>query len=179
MQDSNHFYKDKIGRLDVQQFSKMFAVRKMYKKDAELIYAMTSKNLQYYEYCGRMNTLEDIYTDLVITPPGLERKDKYYVGFFEEEKLVAVMDLEDGFPDKVTAYIGFFMMNIEYQGKGIGTQLIAELFAYLKGVGFEKVQLGYDKGNPQSSHFWKKQKFQDIREVQQDGGIIVAAERSL
>ena len=175
----NHFYKNKLGRLDIKQFSNHFTVKKMNAEDAQLIYNMTSKNLQYYEHCGRMNTLEDIYNDMEILPPGKDIKDKYYAGYFDGEELVAVMDFIDGFPDGNTAYIGFFMMNIAYQGKGIGTQIIEELFTYLKTMDFTRVQLGYDKGNPQSSHFWKKQHFVNIREVEQDGGIIVAAEREL
>ena len=175
----NHFYKDKIARLDIKYFSKDFTVRKMTQEDAKLIYKMTSKNLQYYEYCGRMNTLEDIYNDLEILPPGKSIKDKYYVGYFDGEELAAVMDLIDGFPDERTAYIGFFMMNIEYQGKGIGTKIITELIEYLKMADFASVRLGYDKDNPQSSHFWKKQLFQSIKEVPQDGGVIVVAERGV
>lgn len=171
--------KDKMGRLDIKCFSKYYVVRKMTEEDAQLIYNMTSKNLQYYEYCGRKNVLEDIYNDLKITPPEVELKDKYYVGFFQEDELIAVMDLIDGFPDETTAYIGFFMMNIKYQGKGLGTKLITELFDYLRDMGFERVRLGYEKDNPQSSHFWKKQKFCMIKEVSQDEGIIVVAEHCL
>ena len=126
-----------------------------------------------------MNTLEDIYHDLEITPTGVDAKDKYYVGFFQEDELIAVMDIIDGYPDEATAYIGFFMMNIKYQGKGLGTKLITELFNYLRNRGFERVRLGYDKDNPQSSHFWKKQKFCMIKEVPQDDGVIVVAEHRL
>lgn len=179
MRSEKHCYKNESGRLDIKQFSKQFAVRKMNIEDAQLIYDMTSKNLQYYECCGRMNTLEDIYNDLKITPPGVHVKDKYYVGFFNKKELISVLDLIDGFPDETTAYIGFFMMNIEYQGKGLATQLIAELLDYLKNMRFEKVRLGYDKENPQSSHFWKKQKFCILKEVSQEDGIIVVAERRL
>lgn len=168
-----------MGRLDIKCFSKYYTVRRMKLDDAQLIYDMTSKNLQYYEHCGRMNTLEDIYSDLKITPPGVNFKDKYYVGFFKKEELIAVMDLIDGFPNEETAYIGFFMMNIAYQGKGLGTRLITELLAYLKSIGILRVRLGYDKENPQSSHFWKKQEFCMLKEVPQDDGMIVVAERNL
>ena len=45
--------------------------------------------------------------------------DKYFFGFFEREELVAVMDLVDGYPAQRTSYIGFFMMNPDYQGKHV------------------------------------------------------------
>ena len=55
-----------------------------------------------------------------LTPPGIDLKDKYYVGYFHNETLVAVLDLIDGWPSKEVAYIGFFMMNHSYQGKNVG-----------------------------------------------------------
>lgn len=135
--------------------------------------------MQYYKFSGKENVIDDIYNDLIICPPGKELKDKYYVGFFDGEILLAVMDLYDGYPDKKTAYIGFFMISREYQRNKIGTEIISTLFQYLKSAGFEKVQLGYEKENPQSGHFWKKNQFKNIAEVSQDGIVIVAAERCL
>lgn len=172
-------YEEMISRLNVQKFSNTYAVRRMTKEDAELIYAMMRKNVQYYEYCGKQNVIEDVYNDLEITPPGKETKDKYYVGYFDDKELVAILDVYDGFPDKETAYIGFFMMNIKYQGQGIGTRIVTELFEYLKELGFIRVRLGIDKDNPQSMHFWKKQGFDFVREVEKDGGIIVVAEKKI
>lgn len=168
-----------MSQLDIQKFSNDFYIRKMLIHDVAMIYDMTSQNVQYYEFCGRQNTIEDIYDDLEAVPPGKDLSDKYYIGFFEAQNLVAIMDLIDGYPDAKTAYIGFFMMNKLYQGKGIGTVIISELCEYLKKVGFGRIQLGYDKGNPQSKHFWKKNHFVDTREVAQGDGIIVVGERVL
>ena len=41
------------------------------------------------------------------------------------------------------------------------------------------VRLGIDKGNPQSNHFWNKNGFLVIKEVDQDGGTILVAEKTL
>lgn len=168
-----------MRRLNVNDFSDRFLVRFMEEDDISTIYEMTRKNVQYYEFNGKENVIEDIANDLIICPPGKNLNDKYYVGFFDGETLLAVIDLYDGYPDEKTAYIGFFMMNKEYQGKEIGTKIVSVLFEYLKSVGFERVRLGYERENPQSKHFWKKNQFQDITEVSQDGIIIVVAERNL
>ena len=53
---------------------------------------------------------------------------KYYVGFYDGDILVAIMDLIDGYPDSDTAFIGFFIMNRQLQGRQIGTSIIQELF---------------------------------------------------
>lgn len=57
------------------------------------------------------------------------------------------MDLIDGYPQKECAWIVFFMMEKEIQGKGIGTEIITDVCTYLNTIGFGKVQLGYIKGN--------------------------------
>lgn len=69
------------------------------------------------------------------TPPGIVLSDKYFFGFFEREELVAVMDLVVGYPDQRTSYIGFFMMNPDYQGKHVGTAIIHEVAEYLRTIG--------------------------------------------
>ena len=106
-------------------------------------------------------------------------EQKYYVGFFDKDELIAVMDLIDGYPTEDCAFIGFFMMNNACQGKGIGSKIISDVLTYLKSIGLLKCQLGIDQGNPQSTHFWKKNLFHIIREVRQEEGIILVAERKL
>lgn len=66
------------------------------------------------------------------------------------------MDLITAYPDDETAFIGFFMLNIKYQHKGIASRIIKESIEYLKTKGHKKIRLGVDKDNPQSISFWKK-----------------------
>ena len=71
------------------------------------------------------------------------------------------------------------MMNSDMHGEGIGTKIILEVFEYLRELGFQKCMLGIDKDNPQSNHFWRKNGFEVIREVEQEEGTILVAERQL
>lgn len=48
--------------------------------------------------------------------------------------LVAIMDLIIAYPDANTAFIGLFMMDSDYQGKGIGSLIINQCSHYLKNV---------------------------------------------
>lgn len=168
-----------MKRIEIKKLSEKYDIRKLNFDDVEMIYTFCKSNTQYYEYCGKELSIELIERDLRITPPGIPLEQKYYVGFFEKGKLVAVMDLEDGYPDEDYAYIGFFMMNHEVQGNGIGTQIITEVFKHLKELGFQKSMLGIDKDNPQSNHFWRKNGFEVIREVVQEEGTILVAEKLL
>lgn len=168
-----------MARLSIDRFSTRFRVRALTGEDIPLVYALCRGNPQFYACCGRNNTEADIRADMEVTPPGKTLADKYYVGFFDGETLAAVMDLIDGYPDPQTAYVGFFMMNGALQGRGIGTRTVTELFDCLRQSGFRRVRLAFDKENPQSSHFWRKNGFTDVREVPQGQGTLVLAERRL
>lgn len=139
--------------------SSKFTVRRLRTEDIDRIYELSSRNTIFYQYHPPFVTRESIQEDMRAFPPGMEEKDKYYIGFFEKELLVAVMDLILGYPAEEIAYIGLFMMNLNYQKKGIGSWIISECANCLKGFGFQKIYLGVDKGNPQSNAFWKKNGF--------------------
>lgn len=168
-----------MKKIEIKELSKQYDVRKLELDDVEMIYSFCKKNTQYYEYCGKDISTELIENDIQVGPPGIPMEQKYYVGFFDNGNLVAIMDLIDGYPDIEYVFIGFFMMNSDLQGTGIGSSIISELFAYLRKLGFEKCMLGIDKGNPHSNHFWRKNGFEIIREVVQEEGTVLVAERNL
>lgn len=165
--------------IDPSRLSSRYEVRVLREADAEHILRLCEGNTQYYAYCAARPTREQVLQDLQITPPGVDLSDKYYLGFYQGETLIAVLDLIDGYPKPEIAFIGFFMMNKAFQGRGLGSALIGELAAALRDLGKEAIRLGIDKGNPQSTHFWKKNGFTVIREVERPGGTVLLAERKL
>lgn len=168
-----------MKQIELRMLSKIYNVRKLNIDDVEMIYNFCKRNTQYYEYCGKDLSVELIEHDIKAAPPGIPMEQKYYVGFFENSKLIAIMDLIDGYPNSNCVFIGFFMMNSELQGKGIGSKIISEVLNYLQNQGFKKCQLGIDKANPQSNHFWRKNGFEVIREVVTEEGTILVAEKQL
>ena len=165
--------------IEISKISSSYDIRRLGDTDSDSILEFCRKNTQYYEYCEAEPTKEQVLNDLHITPPGIALSDKYYIGFYRNETLIAVMDLIDGYPEPEVAYIGFFMMNKDVQGKGIGTEIIRETSAYLKTAGKTAVRLAIDKGNPQSTHFWKKNGFIVIKEVDRNGWTALVAEKQL
>lgn len=145
--------------MEIQLLSNTFDVRRLGAENIELIYDICCKHEIFYQYHPPFVTRESIREDMRALPPGKDYKDKYYVGFFENETLVAIMDLILAYPDKETAFIGFFMMNTEYQNRGIGSNIVAECAESLQKLDFHKIRLGVDRGNPQSNAFWKKNGF--------------------
>lgn len=168
-----------MAKIEIEKLSNRYDVRRLHSGDVEMIYTFCKSNTQYYAYCGKDISTELIEQDMEIAPPGIPMEQKHYIGFFENGTLVAIMDLIEGYPTSSSAFIGFFMMNKALQGAGLGSRIISEALGYLKTQGFERCRLGIDKANPQSNHFWRKNGFEVIREVVQEEGSILVAEKQL
>lgn len=160
--------------------SDRYSVRRLTKADTDEIFELCKKNTLYYEHCPPFVTEEAVQDDLIILPPGVSAEDKYYLGFFEDGKLIAVMDLIDGYPEKGVAYIGFFMTEVSEQGKGTGSRIMDSACKYLASCRFRSIQLAWVKGNPQAEHFWLKNHFAVIGERKSNAADhVIAAERKL
>ena len=164
---------------DINKFSNQYSVRFLKENDIDLVIDICNGDPLFYEYTIARPTKENLLEDMRLTPPGIDLKDKYYVGYFDNETLVAVLDLIDGWPSKEVAYIGFFMMNHSYQGKNIGSSIIKELSIYLKSLNVKYLRLAVDDGNPQSLHFWHKNGFELVKSVTTDEGIKHVLEKRL
>lgn len=150
--------------MDINLLSKSYIVRRLGRSDIDRIYNLSCKNEIFYQYHPPFVTKKSILEDMEALPPKKSLEDKYYIGFFQNDFLVAIMDLILDYPTKEIAYIGLFMMHTKYQGKGIGSMIITQTADYLKVLNYKKIRIGVDKGNPQSYAFWIKNKFDVIRE---------------
>ncbi len=161
-------------------FSSTYTVRKLNDEDIPSIYELSISNPKYYEHCTPFVTKDSIKNDLNALPPNKTYKDKFYVGFFDGNDLVAILDLILDFPKDNIAYIGLFMMNKSYQGKGIGKKIIGDLCLFLKENEFEYIKLAFAKGNEEADVFWTKNNFNKTN-VEIDNGeyIAVAMEKKL
>ncbi|HEM3671243.1 TPA: GNAT family N-acetyltransferase [Streptococcus suis] len=131
--------------------------------------AFYQTNPLYFEHFPPLPSLESLANDLVECPPGKELSDKYFSGFWDKERIVAILDLIDGYPTAEIAYIGLFMVDSRLAGQGLGSKIIAELLSQLA-THFKKMRLGYVESNPQSSHFWSKVGFCPTGKVKELAG---------
>lgn len=165
--------------MNIQSLSNTYQVKHLTKKDIPQIYQLCLKNPQYYHHCPPAVSIDSIKEDMAALPVGKRYDDKYYIGFFNHDELIAVMDLVVKYPDEQTAFIGFFMMNQEYQGNGIGSKIIEDVCDDLKDS-FSYVRLGYVKTNHQSEHFWLKNHFEPTGIIKETPDYdIVVLQRSL
>ena len=150
--------------MDINALSKRFRVLRLGEEDVERIYELSCGNRIFYQYHPPFVTRESIREDMTALPPHKTEKDKFYVGFFEREELIAVLDLILGYPEETVAWIGLFMMEACRQNRGIGSAIIGEIRQCLKARGYKELRLGVDRGNPQSYAFWSKNGFTVLRE---------------
>lgn len=163
----------KNANAELSGFVSRFRVRRLTPDDLPLIFSLSAGNPQFYRYCPPAVTRESILQDMRALPPGKTLADKFYLGFFEQENLIAVMDLIFGYPDRHTAFLGLFMMRRERQGQGIGSAIIRECFDFAKQRGMRTIRLAFAKGNRQSEGFWKKNGFEETG-VETDKGAYTA-----
>ena len=161
------------------RLSSHYDVRTLKEADIEDILGICIENTLFYQYCNKKPCREEILNDMHIAPPNIDAGRKHYIGFFLNGELIAVMDLIDGYPAPETAYIGFFMVKSEVQGKQVGSSIVRDVLDYLRKTGKTAVRLAINKGNPQSSHFWEKNGFSVIKEVEKDEGTLLVAEQTL
>ncbi len=166
--------------LDITKLSGVYHVRRLGEEDLPAILSLCSGNGLYYQYCPPFVTEQGIINDMKALPPKKSLCDKYYLGYFDGEKLIAVIDLITAFPDERTADIGFFMTDASVQNAGIGSRIIGELCSFLPTAGYTGVRLGWVKGNPQAEHFWHKNRFAETGAAYDtDRYAVVAAKRDL
>ena len=164
----------------INKLSKNYIVKLLYNKDVAAVYNLCSKNTLYYDFCPPFVTPESIKADMTALPPGKRREDKFYLGYFDNDNLTAVMDLILGYPDEETAYVGFFMTDVSVQGKGVGSAIISEMSQFICSQGYSDIQLGWVKDNPQAEHFWHKNGFKETGKMyDMDDYTVVEARKNM
>ncbi|MDE7105872.1 MAG: GNAT family N-acetyltransferase [Anaeroplasmataceae bacterium] len=165
--------------MKLQCLSNHFKVKRITEESCLEVLQLCEGNPMYYQYCPPKPTKISICEDLKKLPPKKTLKDKFYIGFYEEEKLVAVMDLILAYPNEETIFIGFFMVEKAFQKKGIGSFIIKEVLSYLSQE-YTFVRLGYVQNNQQSESFWLKNHFHPTGVVvKEENYSIVVLERKL
>lgn len=145
--------------MDISNFSDRYTVKRIKFDDIDAVLSLCRENILFYHYHPPMPSRESIIEDMETLPSGKSYGDKYYIGFWDNEILSAVADIILSYPDSDTAFIGFFMVDIRFQGCGVGSGILSDILSQLKALDFHRVQLGIDKGNPQSESFWIKNGF--------------------
>jgi len=145
--------------LDIDALSTSHQVRRIMEADISDVYALCKSNQKYYEALNTAPTVESLTEIISRVPEGADTGDKYFVGFYEDGRLISVLDLIAGYPEKDDAFIGWFMVDGHLQRKGIGSQIFADVRAAMAGQGYDYLSLSCEKENTEAIAFWQAQGF--------------------
>lgn len=138
-------------------FHGRYIVRPLTETDIPAILKLYRSNEHYYTATqNNPVSKEDCVHDMTECPPGILKSQKYYLGFCQNEELIAVVDFVEGYPDAETGYIGLFMIDRAFHGKGVGTAILIPFFRAMKERGFEKAALACFESNAAGRRFWTK-----------------------
>lgn len=165
---------------EISRLSQQYTVRRLTETNVDDVFRLCIGNPTYYLHCPPPVTPQSICDDMRALPPNKTFADKFYVGFFDGDKLVAVCDLILRYPNDKTAFIGFFMTEKSVQNHGIGSRIIAEICSALKNNGFDCVRLGWVSGNTQAENFWRKNGFEPTGVISEHALYnVVVAQKTL
>jgi len=163
----------RAGKLDLQTLSGEYTVRAIREAQIEDVYKLYRNNRRWYRQAGvkpYLRDLTDVITDL---PQGAEADNKYFAGFYtvvgetDKEKLTAILDLTLHYPARNEAFIGWFMVDAERQGQGIGTKIFTDICNSLQIQGFRAIAVGIRRRNTDAASFWYSNGFAEIEQSQE------------
>lgn len=167
--------------MDTAKLSSKYTVIKLKETDIPSVYELCSAHGGFYEHCPPFVTPDSIRQNMQALPPNKSPKDKYYLGFYQNQRLIAVMDLILGFPNDQTAFLGFFMVAKDLTCRGIGSNLVRNACQALAQQGFCYIMLGWAQSNLTAAAFWQKNGFVPTGAVDRSSNLypVVIAKRTL
>lgn len=130
-----------------------------FNNESNQIFSLCASNPKYYEYTHETLSLQNLKDDLLALPPKKTEEDKYFIGFYNDEKLIAILDLIQDYPKEEIAYIGLFMTHKSLQGTGLGTEILRSIESFLVHENYKTIQLGVVHENLEAKYFWEKNGF--------------------
>jgi len=150
--------------LDIDALSTSHEVRRITEADISEVYNLCKSNQKYYATLSTAPTVESLTEIISQIPEGAGTEDKHFVGFYQDDCLVSVLDLITGYPEKDDAFIGWFMVDGHLQRQGIGSQIFADVRAAMTGQGYDYLSLSCEKENTEAIAFWQAQGFKAAAE---------------
>ena len=151
--------------LDIQSLGTGYDVRRLTEADITDVFLLMKGNRRYWRALGVRPSRSRLTEVVSQVPEGTGNEDKYLLGFYGGEgDLVAVLDLIMGYPDVNDAFIGWFMVDSDLQGQGIGSQIFADVRASLKAQGYNHLEVRCPKASEPGVAFWEAQGFAECGE---------------
>ena len=159
--------------LDIGALGTGYDVRRLTEADVSDVFALAKGNRKFYRALGIRPSrarLTEIISDV---PEGAGPNDKYIVGFYDGEDLVAVLDLITGYPQASEAFIGWFMVDADLQRRGVGSQIFADVRAAMQAQGYRSLEVACPEASEPGMAFWRAQGFEPTGQCDDTGDYPV------
>lgn len=141
-----------------------YDIRKITGDDYEDLYNLQLTNPDYFSYMQEHEvTVEECIKGTKALPPNTSLNQKFYMGFYSEDKLEIIMDLIVDYPDKGIVWIGLLMVDAKLKRRGLGREVMLALIKLLLSNSFYSIQLGVIESNYSALSFWNSLNFNEIR----------------
>ncbi|MBO4352843.1 MAG: GNAT family N-acetyltransferase [Eggerthellaceae bacterium] len=163
-------------RLDIQSLGTAFNVRALTEADITDVVLLAKSNRRFYRALGVRPSKSRLTEIISNVPAGARDSGKHFVGFYDSRgDLVAILDLICGYPNADEAFIGWFMVDADLQGHGVGTGIFADVRASMKAQGFNRLSLKCPKASEEGRRFWEEQGF-ELTGLEEDNGDYLVVE---
>lgn len=100
-----------------------------------------------------------------ILPPNKKSEDKFIIGIFENDSLIVLIDLVQGYSEENQWILGSFIVDINYRHKSIGTRLLKILEELLLALRVNSIRIVVQEFNPNAVNFWIKNGFVETQRL--------------
>ena len=112
--------------MNISTLSSSYTVRKLMKQDIDAVYQLSIANTLYYKHCPPLVTKESILKDMKALPNNKTYDDKYYLGFWDNDKLIAILDLITNYPNIKPHLSGCLCLIFLFRAKVLGAVFLKE-----------------------------------------------------
>ncbi len=160
---------------------KNYQIKEITEADYAALHALHLSNENYNAFFDDQPiSLESCIAGTKALPPNTTADQKFYIGFYRDGQLVAVVDYIERYPNDKTVWLGLLMVAEYLQRRGIGYSIIEQLLDAVKANGFSSVQLGVIVENHGALAFWQAVGFSEIdRRRNLDDIAVVVMENKL
>lgn len=152
-----------------------YQVKLLTQAELEEIYALQKEHPAYHaQFLAHELTKADVLADLTTLPAGVSPEQKFYLGFYEADELILIVDLVLDYPKTQNAFLGLVIGAKKHLGQGKATKVMQVLRSCLKREGYTTMLASSLSTDENAKHFLKCQGFLPKQET-----MTVLAEKTL
>lgn len=143
-----------------------YEVRPLTHQDEDQIYALQKQHQAYFDlFLDHRLTKQEAIRDLDEVASDATLAQKNYLGLFEQNQLIATLDLTIDYPLPQLVWLGQFFVDAKHLSEADQEAIMATVLTTLKALTAVQVQLLVLKADQPGRHFYEAVGFQPVSET--------------